>query len=225
MLWGSRKSRGMLQWGRRPATAETTKQKAEREATIMLQWGRRPATAETEHRRRAPHAGRRCFNGAAVLRRRRRGGDAKRGRTLRASMGPPSCDGGNWGFPAMLLHADDVASMGPPSCDGGDHTGGPRERVAHHVASMGPPSCDGGDLHGEVDGQIRRRASMGPPSCDGGDAPRGRPALLPLVPASMGPPSCDGGDSGSSRTPAGSTSCFNGAAVLRRRRRPAKIRH
>jgi len=132
-----------------------------------LQWSRRRSTAEMRRRRTtaSPPSG---FNGAAVDRRRKSVRDCGTAPRSRASMEPPSIDGGNGGSVAgsigalaglqwsrrrstaeMLIAREDPgvleeASMEPPSIDGGN--GGLLVNFSRRlVASMEPPSIDGGN--------------------------------------------------------------------------------
>ena len=84
-----------LQWGRRPRTAEMYPPPFNVFALVALQWGRRPRTAEIGQ----------SEPGAKPL--------------ARASMGPPSEDGGNVTDVANRSRPAS-ASMGPPSEDGGN---------------------------------------------------------------------------------------------------------
>jgi hypothetical protein len=65
-----------LQWGRRSSSAETSPYARVSKVAWLLQWGRRSSSAETSTTSTRACA-RRSFNGAADLRRRRRGQDAQ----------------------------------------------------------------------------------------------------------------------------------------------------
>ena len=111
----------VLQWGRRPRTAEMVDGTEGSPVGIWLQWGRRPRTAEMARETRAPTGRTERFNGAAVRGRRKWGHPRNPAGLGKASMGPPSEDGGNLRM-HVALEPIKYASMGPPSEDGGNYS-------------------------------------------------------------------------------------------------------
>jgi len=162
-----------------------------------------------------------------------------------ASTEPPSIDGGERGGAPRALARESSASTEPPSIDGGEH-GGRARCCGACRASTEPPSIDGGENESErpsgvgFDALQRSRhrstaesgrwsprpadvelASTEPPSIDGGEIMswvRGSSTVL----ASTEPPSIDGGEIMSLWIGRIDASCFNGAAIDRRRRDPRR---
>ena len=156
----------MLQWGRRPRTAEISPSWLASPSWATLQWGRRPRTAEmpTRSGHGSPRSG---FNGAAVRGRRKSAHGRRSHGCERASMGPPSEDGGN-------LTPEEIAAWKAKRLQWGRR---PRtaeirrspslyrqNRGFNGAAVRGRRKCDG-----ENDAGRDVWASMGPPSEDGGN--------------------------------------------------------
>src|SRR6185437_3271981 len=186
------------------------------------------------------------FNGAAGLRRRRRLHRVDVQQGLRASMGPPAYADGDtpdgvtvggglallqWGrrptptetyrrrLPALVERR---ASMGPPAYADGDLYSSHAENIVTH-ASMGPPAYADGDVEQVVPGAVAVAAlqwGRRPTPTETPQTSRGSPSTTRFNGAAGLRRRRPTGKRG---RPALPSPGFNGAAGLRRRRRRAEV--
>ncbi len=230
-----------LQWGRRLSTAETLIQQVARGDKTVASMGPPSLNGGNPDPTGRPGRQDRRFNGAAVSQRRKPAARAYRfltrmvlqwGRRLstaethvlarrlsssrKASMGPPSLNGGNRGVAAEGIGAEGLqwgrrlstAETSPPKARRiatFQLQWGRRLSTAETRYSRPYPSAVSRGFNGAAVSQRRKRApveavapdehlaSMGPPSLNGGNL---RPEEPPAEgePASMGPPSLNGGN-------------------------------
>src|SRR5581483_6509512 len=138
--------------------------------TELLQWGRARASAEialfrvARSRRRLASMGPRSCERGNF-----RPAIGKVKEAVFASMGPRSCERGNTHVPTLLVLASVAASMGPRSCERGNEIAHIRCNVAYAWLQWGRARASAEIAPGTAHHRTALVASMGPRSCERGN--------------------------------------------------------